>query len=104
LTGQNSSPTVRKLLQIFLKQITFALDINWRQRTIHAPLQLDCPKPTMLVCEAQGSSNGEVFYSLKEAQVLTERWRVEYNTQRPHSALGYSLSAEGLRRRSQKHG
>jgi transposase InsO family protein len=33
--------------------------------------------------------NGEIFYSLKEAQVLTERWRVEYNTERPHSALGY---------------
>jgi hypothetical protein len=23
----------------------------------------------------------------KEAQILTDRWRVEYNTQRPHSAL-----------------
>lgn len=33
--------------------------------------------------------NGEIFYSLKEAQILTERWRQEYNTQRPHSALGY---------------
>ena len=27
--------------------------------------------------------------ALKEAQILTERWRVEYNTERPHSALGY---------------
>jgi len=33
--------------------------------------------------------NGEIFYSLKEAQILTERWRVEFNTERPHSALGY---------------
>lgn len=33
--------------------------------------------------------NGELFYSLKEAQVLIERWRVEYNTIRPHSSLGY---------------
>ena len=33
--------------------------------------------------------NGEIFYSLKEAQILTERWRREYNTERPHSALGY---------------
>jgi transposase InsO family protein len=33
--------------------------------------------------------NGEIFYSLKEAQVLTERWRVHYNTRRPHSSLGY---------------
>src|ERR1700730_1917340 len=33
--------------------------------------------------------NGEIFYSLKEAQVVIEKWRVEYNTKRPHSALGY---------------
>jgi putative transposase len=33
--------------------------------------------------------NGEIFYSLKEAQIVIERWRVEYNTMRPHSALGY---------------
>lgn len=33
--------------------------------------------------------NGEIFYSLKEAQVLIERWRRHYNTLRPHSALGY---------------
>jgi putative transposase len=33
--------------------------------------------------------NGEIFYSLKEAQILIEQWRVEYNTLRPHSSLGY---------------
>jgi len=33
--------------------------------------------------------NGEIFYSLKEAQIVIEQWRVEYNTRRPHSALGY---------------
>ena len=26
--------------------------------------------------------NGEIFYSLKEAQVVIEKWRVEYNTRR----------------------
>ncbi len=31
----------------------------------------------------------EIFYTLKEAQVLIERWRREYNTIRPHSSLGY---------------
>ena len=31
----------------------------------------------------------EIFYSLKEAQVLIEIWRKQYNTVRPHSALGY---------------
>jgi len=33
--------------------------------------------------------DGEIFYSLREAQVLIERWRYHYNTVRPHSALGY---------------
>jgi transposase InsO family protein len=33
--------------------------------------------------------NGEIFYSLKEAQILIEQWRQHYNTVRPHSALGY---------------
>jgi len=33
--------------------------------------------------------NGEIFYTLREAQVLIEQWRHHYNTIRPHSALGY---------------
>ena len=33
--------------------------------------------------------NGEIFYTLREAQVLIERWRHHYNTVRPHSSLGY---------------
>ena len=33
--------------------------------------------------------NGDIFYSLKEAQVLIERWRRHYNEVRLHSALGY---------------
>lgn len=31
----------------------------------------------------------EIFYSLKEAKVLIERWRHEYNWIRPHMSLGY---------------
>jgi transposase InsO family protein len=31
----------------------------------------------------------EIFYTLREAQVLIERWRIEYNTFRPHSSLNY---------------
>ena len=31
----------------------------------------------------------EVFDTLYEAKVLIERWRVHYNTVRPHSSLGY---------------
>jgi putative transposase len=32
--------------------------------------------------------NGEIFYTLKEAQILVEHWRREYNALRPHSSLG----------------
>ena len=35
--------------------------------------------------------NGEIFYSLKEAQIVIQGWRKEYNTVRPHSALGYRV-------------
>ena len=31
----------------------------------------------------------EIFYTLFEAKVLIERWRVHYNRVRPHSSLGY---------------
>ena len=34
-------------------------------------------------------------HSLKEAQVVIEQWRVQYNTVRPHSALGYRPPAPG---------
>lgn len=33
--------------------------------------------------------NRELFGSLLEARVILESWRVEYNTFRPHSSLGY---------------
>ena len=33
--------------------------------------------------------NGEIFYTLNEAKVLIEQWRIHYNTVRPHSSLGY---------------
>jgi len=33
--------------------------------------------------------NTEIFYSLKEAQILIEQWRIHYNEVRPHSSLGY---------------
>ncbi len=32
--------------------------------------------------------DGEIFYSLLEARIIIERWRVHYNTRRPHSSLG----------------
>ena len=37
--------------------------------------------------------NGEVFYSVAEAKVIIEAWRRYYNTERPHSSLGYTPPA-----------
>ena len=39
----------------------------------------------------------EIFYSLREAEILIESWRVHYNTQRPHSSLGYRPPAPEVR-------
>jgi len=37
--------------------------------------------------------DGEMFYSLAEAKIVIESWRQHYNTQRPHSSLGYKPPA-----------
>jgi len=37
--------------------------------------------------------NREIFTSLREARVLVEQWRTEYNRVRPHSSLGYRSPA-----------
>lgn len=38
--------------------------------------------------------NREWFSNLREAKIVIEQWRWEYNTQRPHSSLGYRTPAE----------
>ena len=37
--------------------------------------------------------NGEIFYSLREAQIVIESWRRHYNTIRPHQSLDYKPPA-----------
>jgi putative transposase len=37
--------------------------------------------------------NGEIFYTLREAQIVIESWRRHYNTVRPHAAIGYRAPA-----------
>src|SRR5262245_1509606 len=37
--------------------------------------------------------NGEIFYTLREAKILIEKWRTHYNQVRPHSSLGYKPPA-----------
>ena len=33
--------------------------------------------------------NGEIFYTLKEATIMIKKWRIHYNTKRPHTSLEY---------------
>jgi len=41
--------------------------------------------------------DGEIFYTLQEAQIVIESWRRHYNAVRPHASLGYKPPApEGL--------
>jgi transposase InsO family protein len=37
--------------------------------------------------------DGEIFYTLREAQVVIESWRRHFNTVRPHGSLGYKPPA-----------
>ena len=37
--------------------------------------------------------DGEIFHSLREAEVVIEGWRRHYNTVRPHASLGYRAPA-----------
>ena len=45
--------------------------------------------------------NREIYGSLLEAKVLVEQWRIEYNSKRPHSSLGYKTPEEFAARYSQ---
>jgi putative transposase len=37
--------------------------------------------------------NGEIFYTLRVAQIFIESWRRHFNTIRPHETLGYKPPA-----------
>ena len=41
--------------------------------------------------------NGEIFYTLKEAVILIDRWHIKYNIVRPHPSLGYQPPAPQTR-------
>ena len=47
--------------------------------------------------------NREIFRNGKEAQVIAENWRQEYNNYRPHSSLDYLAPAEFTRRYYEKN-
>jgi len=76
----------------------------WLQRLEVAPLFIEPGSPWENgYCESFNGKlrdellRGELFDTLKEAQVLIERWRRHYNHVRPHSSLGYRPPAPEAR-------
>ncbi len=45
--------------------------------------------------------NCEIFADVEEARAVIEAWREEYNTERPHSSLGYLTPVEFAQHLSQ---
>src|SRR5262249_55632157 len=43
--------------------------------------------------------NGEIFYTLREAQIVIESWRRHYNTIRPHASIARSSRFSAAQRR-----
>lgn len=69
---------------------------KWLAKTVAKTLYIEPGSPWENgYCESFNSKlrdeflNGELFYLLKEARVLAERWQSFFNTERPHSSLGY---------------
>ena len=85
------------LTRVFVDEVEHAKELRkWLGRTGVATLYIEPGSPWENgYCESFNSKlrdeflNREIFYSLKEVQVLAERWRIYYNTERPHSSLGY---------------
>ena len=48
--------------------------------------------------------NLEWFHNLAEARVVIERWRRQYNEERPHSSLGYQTPHEFRSAYERQHG
>jgi putative transposase len=46
--------------------------------------------------------NENWFLSLEHARQITEKWRIDYNSERPHSSLGYLTPEEFIRKKSEK--
>jgi hypothetical protein len=86
---------------------------DWEETLMSAPLRLVTPgNETRSVACAHPSNepyakrrpqqacslrdellNGEIFYTLREAQIVIESWRRHYNTVRPHTSLRYKPPA-----------
>lgn len=44
--------------------------------------------------------NAYLFYSLAEVRAMSEEWRIDYNTERPHKSLGYLSPLKYAERKS----
>ena len=48
--------------------------------------------------------DGEIFYTLREAQIVIESWRRHYNAVRPHASIGYRAPAPECSCQRSPHG
>jgi len=80
-----------ELNQIMVHEGTAASDrLTWMTET-HVKPVFDAIRPAWQVLRDVGVAapiDSEIFYSLREAQVVIEQWRRHYNAIRPHSSLG----------------
>ena len=89
LRSDNGPEFIAKAIQDWLEHTTIQTayirpDAPWEQAYIesfHDKLRDEC-------------LNREILPTLAEARLILEAWRVEYNQQRPHSALGYLTPEE----------
>ncbi len=84
IRSDNGSEFTAKILQDWLKQLKVKTAFiepgspweNGYNESFNGRLRDEC-------------LNGEIFHTLKEAQVIIGDWRYHYNHIRPHSSLGY---------------
>ena len=50
-------------------------------------------EPIRQIGVSEVSLRDEIFYTLREAQIIIESWRRHYNAVRPHASLGYKPPA-----------
>ena len=64
--------------------------IGWTLAKDRAADEISGKPPCLDIVEMM---DGEIFYSLPEAQIVIESWRRHYNTIRPHASLDYKPPA-----------
>jgi len=82
--------SIRQWTRVHRETPTVVVDAAWNRPAVHragAPGENgDCKSFNGKMRDQL--LNGELFYTLKEAQVIIERWRTHDNTVRSHSSLG----------------